>query len=278
MRVVPSEVVGFIDGTIPAAAARKDHFVLDIGHLNPLQGLVDLLERLPDELITLEGPALTRFLANVSSIEAAVATWKAGNTRHILGNIPGFTDVNPVVVVRSGLSECPDEAPARNVSALAFMSSDPALRESLRLDLTAIETSLTDRSFKAATVLAGSVVEALLLWALQRVEDVKRNLAEEKLKREGKLRSKVSLEDMGLGEYIILAAELVLLESNTVIQARLAQDFRNLIHPGRSVRLGQVCDRATALSAVAAVEHVVRDLTTRSLLKKSLSGDSVEGS
>src|SRR2546429_6882967 len=33
-----------------------------------------------------------------------------------------------------------------------------------------------------------------------------------------------------------------------------------LIHPGRAQRLAQNCDRGTALSCVAALEHVVRDL------------------
>lgn len=45
------------------------------------------------------------------------------------------------------------------------------------------------------------------------------------------------------------------------VMRRLAKDFRNLIHPGAAQRLAQNCDRATALSAVAAVEHVVRDIT-----------------
>ena len=36
------------------------------------------------------------------------------------------------------------------------------------------------------------------------------------------------------------------------------QSFRNLIHPGRAARLAQTCDRATALSAIGALEHVVR--------------------
>jgi hypothetical protein len=33
----------------------------------------------------------------------------------------------------------------------------------------------------------------------------------------------------------------------TAIQARLAKDFRNLIHPGRAQRTNEVCDKAAAL-------------------------------
>jgi hypothetical protein len=69
------------------------------------------------------------------------------------------------------------------------------------------------------------------------------------------------LERWDLHDYIEVAAELAVINPDTATQSRLAKDYRNLIHPGRTLRLGQKCDRATALSAVAGVEYVVRDLT-----------------
>jgi hypothetical protein len=51
------------------------------------------------------------------------------------------------------------------------------------------------------------------------------------------------------------------IKADTRTQARLAKDYRNLIHPGRAARLTQKCDRGTALVTVAAVELVIRDLT-----------------
>ena len=61
--------------------------------------------------------------------------------------------------------------------------------------------------------------------------------------------------------YIKVARHLALIEDDTEKQADLARGFRNLIHPGRSARLAKVCDRGTALSALAAVELIVRDLS-----------------
>jgi hypothetical protein len=55
--------------------------------------------------------------------------------------------------------------------------------------------------------------------------------------------------------------ELHLIDGDTATQARRAMDFRNLIHPGRAQRLAQVCDRRTALAALAAGEMVVRCLS-----------------
>lgn len=64
-----------------------------------------------------------------------------------------------------------------------------------------------------------------------------------------------------LHEYIEVAAHLNIIKPDSATQARQARNFRNSIHPGRAVRLGQKCDRATALADMAAVEFVVRDLT-----------------
>ena len=125
-----------------------------------------------------------------------------------------------------------------------------------------MERALQNGEWKAATVLAGSVVEALLLRALQQhpPEDV--TTAVGTLVGNGTLRNPGSqLETWTLASYIEVALELRIIDPDTATQARLAKDFRNLIHPGRAQRLGQICDRATALSAVAAGEHVVRCLT-----------------
>jgi hypothetical protein len=74
-------------------------------------------------------------------------------------------------------------------------------------------------------------------------------------------RSKKPLAEWSLGEYINGAEQLGLIANDTAALARQAQDFRNLIHPGRSVRLGTSCDMGSSLAALAAVELVVRDLT-----------------
>lgn len=68
-------------------------------------------------------------------------------------------------------------------------------------------------------------------------------------------------KEWGLADYISVATSLNLIKSTTNQQATLAKNFRNLVHPGRAQRLHEVCDRATALTALAAVELIVRDLS-----------------
>jgi hypothetical protein len=120
--------------------------------------------------------------------------------------------------------------------------------------------SPNNAEWKAATVLAGAAIEALLHWRLQEpppdVAAVDRAVT--------LLKKRMTFSDIDrwdLDQFIEVAAHLKLLEPDTYSAAKLAQNFRNLIHPGRAARLAQTCDRGTAYSAITALEHVVRDLS-----------------
>jgi hypothetical protein len=60
---------------------------------------------------------------------------------------------------------------------------------------------------------------------------------------------------------IKVAHQLGAIEEKTRDQADLCREFRNLIHPG--VLRKSVCDRGTALSALAAIELIVRNLRAK---------------
>ena len=105
---------------------------------------------------------------------------------------------------------------------------------------------------------AGAVTEALLLWAIIKK---KRASAVERARKKVIPAASPDANNWDLNGYIKVARALALIEDETEKQTQLARDFRNLIHPGRSARLSKVCDKGTALSALAAVELVVRDLS-----------------
>jgi hypothetical protein len=126
-----------------------------------------------------------------------------------------------------------------------------------------LNRALANGEWKAATVLGGSTIEALLLWDL-----TNRHTAQVPVAVAALVANKAfpknfptNPEDWVLHHYIEVAANIGIIMQGTVKEARLAKDFRNLIHPGRAQRLGQKCDRGTALASVAALEHVVRDLS-----------------
>jgi hypothetical protein len=166
--------------------------------------------------------------------------------------------------VRRLLANCRNEPPAAEGSnELAFIDEEE-WRNTLRSDLGAVEAALHNHEWKAATVLGGSLVEALLLWA------VGRHSAEERKEAIactpapfGKPPDPSSPESWDLIHYVEVARALTEISENTATQARLAKDFRNLIHPGRERRQRMRANRGTALSVAAAVEQVIGDLSAR---------------
>jgi hypothetical protein len=141
--------------------------------------------------------------------------------------------------------------------------TDAELRDSVRLDISAANRDAENGEYKGATVLAGSATEALLLWAIQE-RTIKGTIAASvaALVKASTLsrQPKPNPDQWDFIELIAVAQHLKLIGDETATQCRLCKNFRNLIHPGRAKRLDQVCDRGTALAALAAVELVVRDL------------------
>src|SRR5262249_23770204 len=135
-------------------------------------------------------------------------------------------------------------------------------------DLSAVDRALANAEWKAATVLAGSLIEALLLWALgQKPVDVDastagRNLLAKAKRWDSTLASpNASLDYRPVGDYHAIAQEVGLgLTDETIRLAELARNFRNLIHPGRAKRVAEECNRGTALAAVGALERTIQDL------------------
>jgi hypothetical protein len=100
-----------------------------------------------------------------------------------------------------------------------------------------------------ATVFAGSAIEALLLWALKRSDALKQADP-----------PKRSFDELFLAQLIEAAAKGKLISRETEALAVLAKDARNLMHPGKAVRAGTECSRATALTGLAGLYRVIQDL------------------
>jgi hypothetical protein len=247
-RTVPSQVVELIQQKLPQASANVDV----TGQTAPfLMAVARLVDEIPVELLTISGRDYDDLICGIEAIKVGVGRWlRSGHVGQI--SMPNLDGKNAVHLVRDALSKCPDQIPSMETAVLSFID-DPDLRESIRLDISSATNDLHDGQWKPATVVAGSAAEALLLWAIQR----------HPLQDTAPGRPNKAIEKWDLHEYAIVARALGLISDATLKQTMLAKDFRNLIHPGRAQRLGQVCDRGTALSALAAVEHIARDLSAR---------------
>ena len=157
-RVVPSQIIDFIDQAFPSAKDNKS-FYLDRNHAEHCLAIIDLIEQLPPELLAISGQPHIEFVSAKSAIKIALEQWKLRT--HRLSKAPGLDDRNPVSIIRNILSICPDEFPSKDTAELRFIE-DNDLRANLEIDISATNQALSNGEWKAATVLAGSVIEALL--------------------------------------------------------------------------------------------------------------------
>jgi hypothetical protein len=262
-RIAPSRVVEFIDKVLLQGTNTP---TLGRGNAGQLRALVELVDKIPEELLTMDSDSYAGLICGVGQIREALAMWVGGgveNSRRNLDAVPGFSGATAVALIRAAVKDCPDEAPAPSTAELKFIT-DPKLQENLRTDMGVVYRAIRDAEWKAATVLAGSVIEALLLWNLTPRPSAQIASAIKALMAAKQLRTNPDpndLERWNLYEYIQVAERLKVITPNTAIQARLAKDFRNFIHPGVTQRIGEKCDQATAFSAAAGMLLVVRDLT-----------------
>lgn len=260
-RVVPSQIIALIDQTVPQPKSAT--LTVDHGSVAALMAIARLIDEIPTELLTISGEDYSDLVCGVESIRNSVTYWQHKGVGQI-GN-SGIRGKNTLLLIREALAKCPDQAPSVATAELVFISDD-VLRESIRLDISTAASSLHAGEWKGATVLAGAATEALLVWVIQENESKNPGATQNAistLTASGTLRNRpdANPERWSFSELIEIAVSLQLIEADTASQARLGKNFRNLIHPGRAARLGLVCDKGTALSALATVELVARDLS-----------------
>lgn len=164
-RVVPSQVVAFI-ASIPGYKPKEVTRMNGLGH-PPLSATLALAQQIPQELLTVDGPTYAMFIYAQEQIKEILDVWSANQTAgHSLNEFQFEPSRNPLTRLSDVLAKCPDQSPAPSTSELAFIA-DADLRANLRDDMGTINRALANGEWKAATVLAGSAIEALLLWDLQ---------------------------------------------------------------------------------------------------------------
>lgn len=258
-RIVPSQVVAVIDKLFSKLKMQNDApgkgITLDHSHLYSVSAIASLADQIPQELITLNPDEYAVYIASLAAIKSSVEKWivcgniNTGN----LESLPGLSHLNPITIIRHSLERCPDEFPSASVPGMLFIS-DADLRESIRIDISTAEQAFGNGEWKAATILAGAAIEALLLWRLKQ-EDAKT------LGAKIDFAKVADMEEWGLHNLLKASKVVEIITDKTFTEADLAKSYRNLIHPGRAKRLQQKCTKATALTALASLAHVIENIT-----------------
>jgi hypothetical protein len=252
--VVPSQVVRLVREHYPQLA---DHTNLaSAAEASFLAGVIAAVKQLPDGIVPAD--MATRFATTVGSLEAAIQSCTPDARR---GHLTG----RHISELLSLLAAFPDEPFRPDDSSLQFID-DTAFRRTLSVDIAAAHRALMNGEWKAATVLAGSVIEALCLWVVRHEAADAAVETARRLQREGLLGPRAvpnELLSWHAPELIEVAFALGFIERDTVQVARTTKDYRNLIHPGRELRTGQRCTEGVAHIAIGAMQRVAENLEAR---------------
>jgi hypothetical protein len=133
--------------------------------------------------------------------------------------------------------------------------TDDDLRSALEADAAEMAACFQANAFKAVHVLAGSIVEALLVDHLKSIDY--------------KDPKGIDLLELDLGQLVSAARTQKVISSTAADLASAVKGYRNLIHPGRLVRLKETVNRDKAAIAAPLVEVIAADIAQ---LKKKTYG------
>lgn len=139
--------------------------------------------------------------------------------------------------------------------------TDDALRVELESDYVELSTDFENKCWKSAIVMAGSMVETILLdWLL--ANGVKQH--------KGK-----AIEELYLKDMVEACKQKDIVSENPEHLAQVIQDFRNLIHPGRGKRLKQKVDKRKAEVSKTLLEMLVEEISKRKADKYGYTAEQI---
>jgi hypothetical protein len=139
--------------------------------------------------------------------------------------------------------------------------TEAGFRSSLESDYRELTRCLENGACKAVHVLAGSVVEAILTDYLLGI-DYQKKAGKDPLKME-------------LAPIISACRSEGIITERTADLSSVIRSYRNLIHPGRAIRLNEKVDMKTALIAKALVDVVADEVAAAKALSYGLTAEQI---
>jgi hypothetical protein len=271
-RTLPKDVVCIIEGNFPWTRGdwRKEvtnrensRFIAPV----TIPGVLEMIDRIPEELPVFDAPTDGLFTMALAALRANLAEVASGRGAFQWPAFPPPGQTNHedcLAIVKNILAACPDDVPSSATEGMMFIS-DSDLRKSLLGDLGSAERSLNTGEWKACTVLSGSIIEALLLWAIQThsVPDIAAAMASvdaSKQIRRNAPPDKLTDGTWRFHDYIHVAAQLQEIQDPLYSRCIDAKDYRNLIHPAVAERRNAACDRGTSHITIGTVYSLIEKL------------------
>lgn len=138
--------------------------------------------------------------------------------------------------------------------------ADPRLQEVLRRDSIEAQVAFAAGAFKACSLVAGGIVEGMLLDKLQQPDVISLSEYAKATAQFPNLGGEINWDRVSLTQLIGAARDLKLLKATALRFAEGARDLRDRVHPKAEVRDGIRPEREEAELLLALVKLINRDL------------------
>ncbi len=216
---------------------------------------------LPDDVATRRLEArLNQFISRLELVlgESVPQSKSSPTAREVLA-AERSQEIRAVLDDIEALLQKKPQLPQLSALSFEFVGSDD-LRQLLKKDYEEAQRAMIAGAFKASSLLAGGLIEGMLLDKLQQPDIVSGTGYDQAVADFPRAGSDINWDYVGLEKLIRTAGELGLLTESALRLARGARDFRNTIHPYAELREGVRAKREEAKLLLAVVELIYRDL------------------
>lgn len=141
--------------------------------------------------------------------------------------------------------------------ALFQRLKDNKMKDILLRDLKECAICIATKQSKSATIMCGSIIEALLLTKITESGNLNYDISEISKNRKA---VNFPVSDMGLNELLYVADKEKLICKNNYHLSHYARDYRNVVHPAKEIRVQQNVTQDNAMVMWSILKQIILEL------------------
>ena len=141
-----------------------------------------------------------------------------------------------------------------------YSVKDDSMRDILMRDLQECAIAVVAGQDKLASIMCGSIIEALLMQKIRECSVDKYDLTE--ISKKGNA-ANYPVSDMGLNELLYVANKEQMISKNSYHLGHYIRDYRNIVHPAKEMRMKEEISHETVLTMWSVLKQITADLFSK---------------
>lgn len=140
---------------------------------------------------------------------------------------------------------------------------DPELKNIILRDVKECAIAIVARQDKMATIMCGSIIEALLMNKISEM-----GIDRYDIPGDGENKDRRRLREMTLNDLLLVAEKENILQKNSFHLGHYIRDYRNVVHPAKELRMKEEISHENVLTMWSVLKRILKELYPISYVKK----------